>query len=103
MLEKLQEMTGLARDKLVHLALGLLFAVGAAAVMVVGLLVGPGLAVALASLGMGWGVERYQAIRREGTADNLDWLASSAPGVLLGAGIELVLHRAWLASTLGMG
>jgi hypothetical protein len=50
--------------------------------------IGAGSAVAFGSLLIGWGVERYQAIRHEGTPDNKDRLASLLPGLLLGAAIE---------------
>lgn len=74
-------------DKRLHLVYG-----SGVALFLLALLAAPlgiGTAVAAGSVCIGWGVERYQAIRHEGTADRMDWLASSLPGVLLGAGIEV--------------
>ena len=43
------------------------------------------LALAVGAVGMGWSLERYQAIRREGVANYSDMLASALPGLLLAA------------------
>lgn len=93
MLERLQALTGLPADKLVHLVLGTLIAAGFSVMLLVEQYAGPGWAIAAASIGMGLGVERYQAIRHEGTPDAMDWLASSSPGTLIGLCVEL--HRHW--------
>lgn len=76
-------------DKQVHLKLGLLFAICGAADHALVIHAGPGYALMLSAVVMGWAIERYQAIRREGTPDKKDWIASSMPGVSLGAAIEL--------------
>lgn len=80
------------RDKQLHLMGGAMFAAGASAVLLIGKYVGPGIAISAACLVMGWGVERYQAIRREGTPSKWDWAATSAPGVVAGALLELGLR-----------
>lgn len=79
----------LPADMQLHLKGGLLFAAGAVVVLTIAHFIGPGWAIAAAAVGMGYGVERYQAIRHEGTVSNLDWAASALPGVLVGAVIEL--------------
>lgn len=53
---------------------------------------GTGIAVMLGSVLAGWAIEAYQKVRREGTPDWRDWVATSAPGVLLG-----FAHGAWEA------
>lgn len=86
----------LPRDKKLHLLGGLLFAAGAAAMFATARWLGPGYAIVFSSVVMGWAVERYQAIRREGTPDKLDWLCSSLPGVLAGAALEMALLLGWV-------
>lgn len=48
-----------------------------------------GIAVMFSSVAAGWGLEKYQEIRREGIKSVWDWVATSAPGVALGFGIAL--------------
>lgn len=45
---------------------------------------GYGIAVMAGSVVVGWALEEYQRIRNEGTWDLMDWLCTSAPGVVLG-------------------
>jgi len=86
----------LPADKALHLKAGALFAAGAVVMLLVARYAGPGIAVAASAVGMGWGVERYQAIRHEGTPSNADWAASAAPGVVVGVVIELVTRAGLL-------
>jgi hypothetical protein len=79
----------LPADKRLHLIGGVLFAAGAVVALTIAHFWGPGYAIAAASIGMGYGVERYQAIRNEGAPSNLDWAASSLAGVLVGSVVEL--------------
>lgn len=81
-------------DKLAHLKYGLGVALFFLLMLWAGPRLGMGYTVALASVVMGWAVERYQAIRREGTPSGWDWFASSLPGVLLGLVLQLGLR--WL-------
>lgn len=82
----------IAADKVLHLKGGVLVAALLACVVVVAQLCGSGWAVVLGSVALAWGVERYQAIRREGVASDGDMVASALPGVLLGVAIEV-----WMA------
>lgn len=77
-------------DKRLHLQAGALLALLLVAVALLTLHASPGLAVAAGSVAMGWGVERYQAVRRDGEASYADMTASAAPGVLAG-----LLFEAW--------
>ncbi|MBE7419818.1 MAG: hypothetical protein HS128_19100 [Ideonella sp.] len=92
MLEFLQGKLGFAHDTALHLVGGLLVAIGAVALLLIGRYVGWGAAIAVAGVLMGWGVERYQAIRREGAPSRADLVASAAPAVFLGAAIELAVR-----------
>lgn len=77
-------------DRLTHLKLGTLFLLGTAGVLIIAHNIGNGIAIAVAAIVMGWGIERYQAIRHEGEASKADWAASSAPGVLAGIAYEVL-------------
>ena len=48
-------------------------------------IVSPPLSVALAGPLFGWGIERYQAIRREGFPDRADMIATAAPFEVIAA------------------
>lgn len=74
-----------APDIRMHLKLGAALALGMLADLLIALHVSGPLAMALGAVGMAWGVERYQAIRREGVASRSDMLASALPGLLLAA------------------
>ncbi len=79
----------IAPDKRLHLIYGAGVALFLLALLWAAPRIGAGATVAIGSVLIGWAVERYQAIRREGTPSKLDWLATSLPGLLLGGGIEL--------------
>jgi membrane protein implicated in regulation of membrane protease activity len=79
----------LAPDKVMHVKGGMLVAIGTILILLIGRHVGAGFAVAIASIVMAWSVERYQAIRRQGTPDVDDIIAGSFPGVMLGELIEI--------------
>ena len=81
-----------AKDKTLHLIAGTIFVFGTIVILLVARNVGAGAAVALASLGMAYGVERYQAIRKEGTPSLKDMAASAAPGVVLGLAYEALMR-----------
>ena len=74
-----------APDKRLHLKLGTALAVGMLADLLLAIYVSGPLALAVGAVGMGWSLERYQAIRREGVANYSDMLASALPGLLLAA------------------
>lgn len=76
-------------DKVMHLKLGLLWSVLALMMVLAGKYVGVGQAIIAGSVVNAWGVERYQAIRMEGTPCRMDMLASALPGILLGAAIAV--------------
>lgn len=78
-------------DKLLHLKYGTLFALMTAAAMWFAVRYGIGWATAGGSVVMGWALERYQAIRREGTPSMADAAASAAPGVVLGVALQAYL------------
>ena len=82
-------MRTLPPDIKLHLQLGLLLALMLAGVAWLARAAGPGWAVVAGSLALAWGVERYQAIRREGVASYKDMAASAAPGLALGLAVEL--------------
>jgi hypothetical protein len=67
-------------DKLLHLKLGALLALAIAADIALAVYVSPPLAISLGALALAWGVERYQAIRREGVASYADMAAGAVPG-----------------------
>lgn len=82
----------IAPDKIAHLKYGSLAALFFLIMLALGPRIGLGYTIVLASVVMGWGVERYQAIRHEGTPSKADWFASSLPGVLLGLAVQF---RVW--------
>ena len=84
----------LAPDTIVHLKAGFAAAVLLGAVVAASKAFGPGWAVAAGSLALSWGLERYQAIRREGTPSDRDLIAGALPGIVLGIAVEV-----WRAAT----
>lgn len=86
----------LPRDKRLHLLAGMLFVAGLAATLAMARWLGWGYALIASSVVMGWTVERYQAIRREGVPSAADWLCSSLPGVLAGAVLEAAQLLGWV-------
>lgn len=79
----------IAPDTRLHLIGGTLFAVVTLAIILWGKHLGIGSAIIVAAVVFGWAVERYQAIRHEGLPDRKDWIATSVPGVLFGAAVQL--------------
>lgn len=69
----------LPADFLLHLKGGTLAAVAMVALLLIAVLINPPLALALAGPLFGWGIERYQAIRREGVASKRDIVATAIP------------------------
>lgn len=67
------------RITILHLQGGLIAALALVCLLAVAHYSHPALAVAVAGPLFGWGIERYQAIRREGTPDNRDILTTAAP------------------------
>lgn len=85
----------IAPDKLRHLKWGSAFALGIGATLMISRYVSPGVAIIVAGIVMGWAVERYQAVRHEGTPDKADWIATAMPAALLGFGVEVVRWLFW--------
>lgn len=78
-------MIRLASDEQMHLKLGALAALMLMLVAFVAAYVSPALAILIGGGALAWGVERYQAIRGEGTPSYRDMALSAAPSVLLAA------------------
>jgi hypothetical protein len=66
-------------DKVVHLKWGSAAAAGVLLLLWVGSLLGWPAAIALSGVAVAYTLERYQAIRREGTASWQDMVATAAP------------------------
>ena len=79
----------LAIDKVMHLKLGVPMAFLLVSIVLIAKNIGAGYAVAFGAVALGVGVEVYQKIRKEGTPDFWDALASAAAGLVLGLGFEL--------------
>jgi hypothetical protein len=73
----------IAADKVAHLKWGTAVAVGVWALLWVSTCWGMPLAVGLAGVAIAYVLERYQAIRREGTASWKDGVATALPFELL--------------------
>lgn len=76
-------------DTRLHLIGGLIVAVALVALLELGSRAHPALAVAVAGPLFAWGVERYQAIRRAGTPEKRDLIATALP-------FEVVAAALWL-------
>lgn len=83
----------IARDKLFHLAAGVITILSMALLLFVAQRFGALPAIALATTLMGAGLEGYQWIRKEGEVAYADALATASPGWALWAGVEL--WRMW--------
>ncbi len=77
------------RETKLHLLAGLIVALSLAGLIALASVTHPALAIAVAGPLFAWGVERYQAIRRQGEATKADMLATAAP-------FELVALATWL-------
>lgn len=80
----------LPEDILRHLKGGALAAAVLAVLLALSHLVHPALALALCGPLFGWGVERYQEIRREGVPSKRDIVATAIPFEILAAVVWLV-------------
>lgn len=69
----------LTDDIILHLKGGAIAAAAQVAVLLLAVLASAPLALALAGPLFGWGIERYQAIRREGVASKRDIVATAIP------------------------
>lgn len=83
----------IARDKLFHMAAGVITIVSMALLLFVAQRFGALPAIAAATTLMGAGIEGYQWIRKEGEVSPADALATASPGWALWAGFEL--WRMW--------
>lgn len=81
------------RDKLYHLAAGVITLLSMLVLLVVATCFGVLPAIALATTLMGVGLEGYQWIRKEGEVAYSDALVTASPGWALWAGVEL--WRMW--------
>jgi len=72
----------MTRDKILHLALGLLTVAAGYLALVVYFIFGLGPSLAFCTTVVGIGYEVQQCIRKEGQPDALDALATAAPGWL---------------------
>lgn len=77
------------RTTKLHLYGGLIAAVALAGLLAIAHYLHPALALAIAGPMFGWGIERYQAIRREGVADWRDIVSTALP-------FEAVAVLCWL-------
>lgn len=78
-------------DTRMHLAGGLIVAVAFVVLIEIARFAHPALAVAIAGPLFAWGVERYQAVRRAGTPDRRDLIATALP-------FEAVAAALWWAN-----
>lgn len=69
----------IAQDTEMHLYGGLVVAIALAALIGLASFTHPSVALAVAGPLFGWGVERYQAIRREGAVEKRDMIATALP------------------------
>ena len=69
----------LQRETELHLYGGLIVAVALAVLMFIGQHWHPAAALSIGGVAFGWGIERYQAIRREGTPETRDLVATALP------------------------
>lgn len=69
----------LPADKIEHLKWGSAGAIGMVGLLVLALRVHPSVALAVGGVMLGWGVERYQAVRKEGVPSNADAVATAIP------------------------
>lgn len=67
------------RYTLLHLQGGLIAAIALTVLVEMAIHLHPALAVAVGGWLFGWGIERYQAIRREGDPSKRDIVATAAP------------------------
>lgn len=72
-------------DTRMHLIGGLVVSVALVALIELGRRTHPALALAIAGPLFAWGVERYQAIRRAGTPEKRDLIATALPFEVLAA------------------
>jgi hypothetical protein len=77
----------LPEETRMHLLGGLIVAVALVVLIELGRRTHPALAVAIAGPLFAWGVERYQAIRRAGTPEKRDLIATAAPFELVAAAL----------------
>lgn len=80
----------LLEDTRMHLAGGLIVAVALVVLIEIGRRTHPALAVAIAGPLFAWGVERYQAIRRAGTPETRDLIATAVPFELVALALLVV-------------
>mgnify|MGYP000311246484 CR=1 FL=1 len=69
----------LSRDTEMHVYGGLVVAIALAALIGLSTFTHPSVALAVAGPLFGWGVERYQAIRRAGAVERRDMIATALP------------------------
>jgi hypothetical protein len=69
----------MADDKIKHMIGGAAAALAMGVLLLIAKFAHPALACAIAGPVFGWGIERYQAIRREGVASRADILYTAAP------------------------
>lgn len=74
-----------AADKRAHMKYGAAVALCIVFVLMLAIHVSGPMALAAGSVGMGYGVEWYQKVRGEGTAEHADAWASALPGLLMAA------------------
>lgn len=80
-------------DKLLHLKYGAALALLLLALSLIAIKLGPHWAIGVGGWVLAWGVERYQAIRREGTASRADMVASALPATVLAFVVWVVLKQ----------
>lgn len=80
----------MAPDLKLHLKYGVAVLAYLVVVLLVARHASEGIALALGAAALSWGVERYQAIRREGVASLKDAAHSAAPGVVAGLAWHVV-------------
>lgn len=82
------------RDTALHLAAGLIVVAGVLALQWLAT-IDLGLAVAAAGIAVGWGYERLQEFRGEGTPEARDAIATALPGCIAGLAIHLTGWQPW--------
>lgn len=84
-LNKVASKLPFAPDKIAHVFIGLLSIAYGAAGIYLYLQYGIGIAPSWFSMGAGAFIEMYQWVRKEGTPDWFDWIATSSPGWVITA------------------